>query len=630
MSSSSLFSSSHTITVVDPDHHSTTPHYHESSSNSSSNNNNNNNSAHECWRTHFAESIAKLREDLAQYPVLGFDMEWTTVILPKKDGSKKQERETSKVALVQLATHNRCVVLRWCNIMPKVPSCETTATLLKDVEALLSHPDIVKVGAGIVGDRAKMKSDYNVDVEPFVELGVLRRHVRPQTTRLPHSLKMLAQDVCDVELGKDPSVTLSDWANGAVPLTPHQVQYAADDAVVSHKIAHTLLKEAGLDDTRAVLRAVEGKTVSGGRGAAPVASNDLLNAMVKPKSGKYKTPGEGWFQGRKKKYYSNIRVLTPDGDVVFSLDAEKANWYVNIKGIAKVTKWRVDPETQEQEMEEIQLAFTPNFGRYNDGHIVRNREYFKAPKENQCVVCGSRKSLVRHAVVPTTFRRRLPPAYVRHNSFDMVLVCTACFPKVTLIYDAEKRRQALLYGYHVATPEEDEQNRRQVVSAIRAAAALCRFYSKKKGNNLPEEREKELLASVASAVQRFDFTPNRDEDDCDDHDRISDRKDLLQRFRADPTAREVLDAVQKSDATAVARCDGDQFGRKTLGQHIIDVITANAKQKDETDPQEHSHVDYDIGAFIVAWRELFLREMQPKHLPKGWVPTEGVLLLGIK
>eukprot|EP00759_Apiculatamorpha_spiralis_P018232 PhF_6_TR24750/c0_g1_i1/m.33927/K20777/EXD2; exonuclease 3'-5' domain-containing protein 2 len=337
-----------------------------------------------------------INQDILSLPILGIDMEWTTTkpecespltpldaALPGKP--VKQKRVVSKVAVIQISTQRRCVVLRWCNIVND-PTC---AMICHDVTSLLQNSNLFKTGVGILGDRSKIKEDFNIDMGPCVELSVLRRHVEGSHGPA-QSLKQLAQDICNHDVLKDIDVIMSDWANGSVPLNDIQIQYAAQDAKLSYHIAETLLKTSLTHSSSVeilhVLHCVANRAPKTKTGGLPtdVKESHAVNGRM-PKN-ITKDPSQSRFTGRKNKYYHNIKVIGPDGVELFTVDKSKAEWYVTKKDLAHVIQWRDSEDGSTQEMDVIQLKFSPDFGRYNDGHLQRNRDYFLTPKDNRCVV----------------------------------------------------------------------------------------------------------------------------------------------------------------------------------------------------------------------------------------------------
>ena len=74
------------------------------------------------------------------------------------------------------------------------------------------------------------------------------------------------------------------------------------------------------------------------------------------------------------------------------------------------------------------MTFTPCIG-FEILNIKLNRpnsnseKYYTTEKNNECVVCGSTKSLIRKNVVPREYRKHFPTVMKCHVSHDIVLLC---------------------------------------------------------------------------------------------------------------------------------------------------------------------------------------------------------------
>ena len=169
----------------------------------------------------------------------------------------------------------------------------------------------------------------------------------------------------------------------------------------------------------------------------------------------------------------------------------------------------------------IRLFFQPNLDR-EDEQYRPPKEYFQSDKHDRCVVCGSfyctaedpgdradpaaaratdeAAGMVRFFVVPIAYRKYLPPTYVKHNSYDVMLLCVKCMPRATQLYDREReviaretgiplnpRSGKLLHHAGVATSSASStssgttddvarlaQLRREVHVAVKAAGALIK------------------------------------------------------------------------------------------------------------------------------------------------------------
>ena len=122
----------------------------------------------------------------------------------------------------------------------------------------------------------------------------------------------------------------------------------------------------------------------------------------------------------------------------------------------------------------IRLQFEPAVHK-GDAALRPSDEFFRSEKPNHCVVCGAQDlhetnrrektlkpdnrvhkqcenpgrddsvspslhaaGLVRFFVVPQAYRKHFPAQMVSH-SFDIVLVCTRCMPRVQQLYDTERK-----------------------------------------------------------------------------------------------------------------------------------------------------------------------------------------------
>ncbi len=113
-----------------------------------------------------------------------------------------------------------------------------------------------------------------------------------------------------------------------------------------------------------------------------------------------------WLGGAKEtSLYGNIRVLSPDGALMFYCNEKRANWYLS-RGLA----------VQESDTV-IKLTFTPKGGG------AATDEYGINGKENICVVCGTGEDLTKHHVVPYCYRRHFPKELKSRSAHDVVLMC---------------------------------------------------------------------------------------------------------------------------------------------------------------------------------------------------------------
>ena len=145
-----------------------------------------------------AESVANR---LRSYPVLGFDTETRPSFTKGR---------INHVALLQLATTTEAFLFRLCKMdMPQ--------SLL----ALLTDPNILKVGAAIKNDLDVLKRSVKLEPRGFIDL----QNMMPQFDIKNTGLSKMAGIILGVRISK--SQQLSNWENNI--LTPAQQCYAATE-----------------------------------------------------------------------------------------------------------------------------------------------------------------------------------------------------------------------------------------------------------------------------------------------------------------------------------------------------------------------------------------------------------------
>jgi hypothetical protein len=250
--------------------------------------------------------------------------------------------------------------------------------------------------------------------------------------------------------------------------------------------------------------------------------------------------GKGQFlHARQGALYGNIHFQGPDGQTMFHGDSEKALWYLN-RGLVEVVSQR--PPV-------LRFRFAPG----GQGHA--GDEYYLSGKLNRCVVCGAVEGLNRHHVVPSVYRRHLPPEVKDHSHHDVLLLCLACHERYEDAANQLKADLGEVSGvplHGLRAPRDRERGR-----AVSFARALLR-----NGERIPPARREEMLRSIAGWLGR------------------------------EPLGEGDLQEIARLESTA----EGDRIEH---GQHVI-AGTA------------------DVQAFIRRWREHFLRTMQPRFLPAQW------------
>jgi len=143
-------------------------------------------------------------------PLMSLDCEWVNT----------KAKANGKIALLQLAdSYGTCLLLR-LNILKTIPDYITS---------ILTSTKILKVGVNIQGDISKLHHEYGVATRHWVDIRHLAQKSRPNMQKL--GLASIAETFLEgVKMDKNWWVSASDWE--AEELSPKQVSYAADDALV--------------------------------------------------------------------------------------------------------------------------------------------------------------------------------------------------------------------------------------------------------------------------------------------------------------------------------------------------------------------------------------------------------------
>ncbi|TVU07023.1 hypothetical protein EJB05_47062, partial [Eragrostis curvula] len=157
--------------------------------------------------------LDKIGSMKASGPVsLGFDLEWRP--FPRRG------EPPCKVAVMQLCMEQTvCYVLHIAH--SGVPPI---------LRSLLEDSSSIKVGICIDNDARKMLNDYNVSVQPLMDLSNMA-NIKLAGRPKRWSLASLTEMITCKELPKPSNIRMGNWE--ACVLSKHQLQYAATDAYIS-------------------------------------------------------------------------------------------------------------------------------------------------------------------------------------------------------------------------------------------------------------------------------------------------------------------------------------------------------------------------------------------------------------
>uniref|UniRef100_W8B176 Exonuclease 3'-5' domain-containing protein 2 n=1 Tax=Ceratitis capitata TaxID=7213 RepID=W8B176_CERCA len=413
-----------------------------------------------------------LKRHCHEYNVLGFDCEWVTV------GGKRRP-----VALLQLSSQKGlCALFRLCHLK-QIP---------KDLRDILEDDKVIKVGVAPQDDAYKLSFDYGVGVASTLDLRCLAALVDEK----PEGLAKMAKSLLNVELDKNWRLSCSDWE--AKVLREKQLEYAANDSLVAVKIFEKLVNKIEpkpfWNMTRLNMSKIQERLepLFDIRFKEGMSTNFKTAGKVKGltsagKKAKQKPMQTRSISTRSKALYDNCILQAPDGELLCTIDAKKAQWYVDQSLGEIITQ---TPLT-------VRLNFEPA-GRAV-GEVGR---YYQTPKENRCVVCGREDPLSRKNVVPREYRKHFPVVMKSHTSHDVLLLCPKCH-QLSNICDLKLRMKlaeqcdAPFCNAEVSMKYIELPELKQVKSAARALS--------QNQNEIPAERREELMQILVNYFKQEDL-----------------------------------------------------------------------------------------------------------------------------
>lgn len=398
--------------------------------------------------------------------VVGLDVEWR----PRRD----KNEDVQPVAVAQLSSSSVVLVIQVLRI-GHIPHA---------LKELLLNKKIFKVGVGVAADALALQRSYEVEVRGCLELELLLTRTAncggAQGFSGGASLKSLAQFFLGIELDKNPQLRCSDWS--LKELSEGQITYAAADAYYSWAIFDRLLRiraeaqskpldeatlngfVAGLIDARREKHQQKLKQAQ----HASSHSSQRHHTVHKPKPSR--------FESITKNLYDNFRVEDPNGNFMFTCDRKKRNWYLD-RNLAVV---------KEDSPQTLRLTFQPK-GLGNQGSA-----FYEEGLDNRCVVCGVEHRLVRHHVIPHSYRRHFPMRIKSHSSHDVVLMCVACHSKSQAHCDQMKITISAEMKIPLDAPQDKVSVNLGQQKARNAALALVGSQA----DHIPAEQRKVLMETV--------------------------------------------------------------------------------------------------------------------------------------
>lgn len=413
-----------------------------------------------------------------RFPVCGFDCEWVTV-----------NSERRKIALIQLCSpEGLCALIRLCKF----------TNIPLELRKFLEDPEIIKVGVTPANDAKYLQQDYAINMNGTFDL----RFLALMAQHKAEGLGKMSKSILGIELDKDWHIRCSDWEIEL--MSAKQIDYAANDAFVAIEIFRKLYNmiRPSEGDRKSIIRFCDDYTdVTFSNKLAqlnldPAAPSDkkLLKAGKRCESSlypkhlllmishfRYTKDLKRAFATRTSPLYNNSQLQAPDGELLCSVDRQKAEWYVK-NGLGETVP--------SEAIHTVRLKFEPAGRARGDVGV-----YYQAVRENRCVVCGAESDLLRKHIVPHEYRKFFPEVMKSKTSHDVLLLCLRCHQNSN-ISDIKIRREleatctAPLSG--PVTAESIDEGRK-IQREQRLARALC------KEKNIPESRRDEMMALLRAA-----------------------------------------------------------------------------------------------------------------------------------
>eukprot|EP00796_Vickermania_ingenoplastis_P007228 gene7229-5080_t len=466
--------------------------------------------------------------------VIGVDIEWF---------------KKNPVAVLQIASATHCFVFHVSYLTPRA--------LPDPVRLLLERPDVVKCGVNVNGDAKKIQADAGVvmrstmNVEQYAELllsvGVGCHGLQGLTSRLLG---------LDMPHKKTTNVTRSNWE---LPLSDIQREYAADDAVASYALGRFLVDTAARKSYFTPNGSQQPNPLTEWLRQTESTAAQTLKSVVRQHSKAY---AKAQMENKAKAAGSTdalppakmpvnipVTVLDREGVYLFKCNQSQAKFYTVDRGIANVLEFY--PNTHKPS--KIQLLFDPRrktrlcvyflfhvpctdncpFAHGIDDLMPESRLLLDDPRPS-CAICLSVQSLIRHAVVPPSLRRHLPPPLQNPREEDFIPICRQC---QTAIVDKVRRNAEHIQEQATKVNPQLLKN----PNRVRRCCSYARLLSNpQKLAVVPPDKVAELLEFVAAHSRQLGLL--RRESDADEPPKPIDHV-------YPPLTREQLEELAKVDAT---------------------------------------------------------------------------------
>ncbi|EFA78775.1 3'-5' exonuclease domain-containing protein [Heterostelium album PN500] len=547
--------------------------------------------------------------------VLGLDAEWAHDHLPSGAGSSQK---SPRVALIQISTATDAYLLQMTQ-MSRIP---------KSLIAILTDPRILKVGVAINQDATTIFKNFNILTKGCVDLVPLAR----LTNYAGNGLASLAYSTLNgCNLDKNHLVRCSHWE--LATLSAEQIHYAACDAWISLAIYTQMLQTyrrnralscpdeptpSSMDFCRSFINANfkirdsksgdSSDKNSSGNGHSKSAGKNNQKGMSKSSMN---------FGRDDRVLYDNCPLYGPDGTLLCNVSKKKVQWYLE-RNLGVITC---------ENPLSIKLTFTPK----GNGHA--DDAYYLSHKENRCVVCGTTKKILRHSIVPHSYRQYLPVEIKSHSSHDVVILCSECH--FTMNKRLHFMKLVIADQYNV--PFENTSSviiDKDLLRMSKHAIVLFGHYFKETSklkveiqNEEEEEEEKEKENGNDDENQGNESDEKENEgkrssssNSC--KSKCNSNKNGVKRLLAKKKPNIPLEKIEHMRKEVLTYLGKEEL----VEEDVVRLVQSNPKHKDDSYVAHEKQVmdkvladgDEGIKKFIRAWRRNFVETVQPKFLNEHW------------
>lgn len=444
----------------------------------------------------WGDMMAQVRARPSSQRIMGIDSEWFN---------------KNPLAVVQVATATHCFVIHLSYMDQRV--------LPVPVRDAFSDPGIIKCGVGIEGDVKRLQAEQRFTMHTVMNLAdysVWLELIPPGQS----NLCVLTGKVAGVPFEKDHWITRSNWE---LALSQNQADYAADDAVASFLVGARILEKVRANlggvadfDVAAWLQQTQQRAAQAFKRAQRQYSKEKALKQQQHKNGAQPDGEDGAGEGASASAApllsqfgasDRVRVLNQAGQLLFECSQGRAKFYVLEKGIARVTKHH--PKNPRRAME-IQLLFDPQVktrlcmyflvGQCDLGdscpfahgieQLTEESRTLLTSSTASCACCLATRNLMRHAIVPPSFRCCLPGKWrFPRSTEDYVPICMQCNTVLRHYYDAEMERVYKEADNQLPEPLQ--------ISLIAKCVSYARLLtSAEKLKRLPEDRQDAIRSFI--------------------------------------------------------------------------------------------------------------------------------------